>query len=65
MKIHFVVVFMQLALICTKKKLLVGEGNNKCLMKRLYPESSELEVMSDAVRDLQSERLPIWPEYRG
>ena len=43
----------------------VGEGNNKCLMKRLYPESSELEVMSDAVRDLQSERLPIWPEYRG
>ena len=42
----------------------VGERNNKGLMKRLYPGSSELEVMRDVVRDLQSERLPTWPEYR-
>ncbi|KAL6327202.1 hypothetical protein AAG906_015241 [Vitis piasezkii] len=42
-----------------------GERNNKGLMKRLYPGSSELEVMCDVVRDLQSERLHTWPEYRG
>ena len=35
------------------------------LWYQLYPGSSELEVMRDAVWDLQSERLPIWPEHRG
>ena len=33
-------------------------------MKKLYSGSSELEVMRDAVRDLQSERFPIQPEHR-
>ena len=40
-------------------------NQNRTLMKRLYPGSSELEGMRDVVRDLQSERLPTWPKYRG